>query len=253
MKHSSIHTLDRFFQDSNLYRTVIALHCHSAVDDRSITQSDSALSQLRGIEHQFHLPSIVSITDQNRIQPVHELRASFRFDSFPLALEWVVPFGPGVIHLGIHNLPEKSAAQWERQLGSIARYRSEGVLEELLFELNKVRQCLIVLNHPFWDLGHQGKEKHKWLLCQFLHRFTPYIHALEYNGKRSAGENQKTKDVADQYGLPVVSGADVHGGAHPGVVNVTAADSFTEFVAEVRIDRVSNMLHTTGDRWGIAV
>lgn len=219
----------------------MALHWHTDTFENALPRAETGLRQITMLEQHFLLPSILSVTDQNTFHAARELRTTHRFESFPASLEWVVRFGPGTFHLGIHNLPPNSLDTWERHLTSVAQYGGEGAFQELLSELHRIRTCLVVLNHPFWDLARLGREKHKWLLCQFLHRYRGHIHALEFNGKRVGRENQKTKDLAEQYGLPVVSGADVHGLGEPNVVNLTTGETFAEFVAEIRMDGISNI------------
>ena len=62
------------------------------------------------------------------------------------------------------------------------------------------------------------------------------------NGTRSTKENNRVKEPADRWQRPVVSGGDRHGCAPSGALNVTSAETFCEFVNEIRQEQRSHVL-----------
>ena len=107
-------------------------------------------------------------------------------------------------------------------------------MTELLAGLAEIKDLLIVLNHPMWDLCAVGPEAHRRSVEQFLAGHNQFIHAFELGGLRSWGENQRVVDFADAWKRPVISGGDRHGCEPNAVVNVTNANSFADFVQEIR-------------------
>ena len=69
-----------------------------------------------------------------------------------------------------------------------------------------------------------------------------FIHPLEVNGFRPLYENLKVKSLADAHERPAVSGGDRHGAQPNTVVNLTAAQSFAQWVREVRYRPKSHVL-----------
>jgi len=65
-------------------------------------------------------------------------------------VEWTVPYRRSILHLGIHNLPPASARSWMRVLADFTSSPDERRLPEILSELDRIAETLIVLNHPFW-------------------------------------------------------------------------------------------------------
>jgi len=47
--------------------------------------------------------------------------------------------------------------------------------------------CWWSSNHPMWDIYLIGKEKHQFLVGEFLQKNGAWIHALELNGLRKLG------------------------------------------------------------------
>src|SRR5665213_1476087 len=68
----------------------------------------------RQIEDTLQLPALVSITDHDDIQAPLLLRTAPRSSQLPISVEWTVPYRDSVFHLGIHNLPSKTAPEWMR-------------------------------------------------------------------------------------------------------------------------------------------
>jgi len=196
------------------------------------------------IESRLGLAPMVSLTDHDDIQAglLLQTRGS---GSAPVSVEWTVPFRSTVFHLGVHNLPRHRAPG---VLAELLRYtaRPDAVpLRELLELVASEADTLVVLNHPLWD-QRTGAERspalHRELLMDFLGACGPCLHALELNGIRSWSENQLVLRLAEELGYPVVSGGDRHGCEPAAAVNLTNAASFSEFVAEIRRDRISRVL-----------
>jgi hypothetical protein len=161
-----------------------------------------------------------------------------------------VPFGsaakPTSFHLGIHNLPSARGVTWMNRLRdftalSVAE-RPAKMLGDLLAELDEEPGVLIIFNHPLWDLYRIGADAHEVYVNEFLALHGQYIHALELNGLRNWTENKATSELAAKWNQLVISGGDRHGVEPNANINLTHATSFTEFVHEVRRQRVSNVL-----------
>lgn len=194
------------------------------------------------IEKVLGLSAMVSITDHDSIEAPLRLRLLPATRHTPLSLEWTVPFEGAQFHLGIHNLPGSSARRWlSEMLGCAAGINTE-CLENLLAELNKINEVLIVLNHPLWDLCAVGKETHIRMLERFLCRYNRFLHAFELGGLRSWEENQGVVDLANAWNQVLLSGGDRHGLESSAVLNLTNAKSFDEFVCEIRYDRLSHLV-----------
>ncbi len=94
---------------------------------------------------------------------------------------------------------------------------------------------LVVFNHPMWDLYLVGKEKHQFLVNEFLQKNGAYLHALELNGLRNWDENRAVRRLAEKWNMLLIAGGDRHGVEPNANINLTNAASFTEFVHEVRV------------------
>jgi hypothetical protein len=68
----------------------------------------------------------------------------------PVSVEWTVPYGASILHLGIHNLPACSEREWLAAMGVYTASPNEARLPEMLRALARIPDALIVLNHPFW-------------------------------------------------------------------------------------------------------
>jgi hypothetical protein len=93
-----------------------------------------------------------------------------------------------------------------------------------------------------WDLYLIGKEKHEFLVNEFLQKNGAFIHALELNGLRNWDENRQVRRLAAQWNMLLISGGDRHGVEPNANVNLTNATSFTEIVHEIRRKKLSNVL-----------
>jgi hypothetical protein len=207
------------------------------------------------IENQVNLPGLVSITDHDDISAPMLLRTVPSVRHIPVSVEWSVPYvNPSVapdskitaFHLGVHNLPSASATEWIGRLNEFTALdvttRPANLLHELLNELHALPDVLLVFNHPLWDLYRIGQERHDVLVNDFLALHGQCIHALELNGLRDWTENRNVQTLARQWNQLVISGGDRHGVEPNANINLTEATSFTEFVHQVRRDRVSHVL-----------
>jgi len=198
------------------------------------------------IEDQLQLPGLVSITDHDDINAPLLLRSVPSSRHIPVSVEWTVPFGVSAFHLGIHNLPSATGVEWMERMREFTAIpvgtRNPELLREMLAELDEIPGVLIVFNHPIWDLYRVGKDRHDVLVNEFLARHGQYVHALELNGLRNWKENREAATLAGKWNQLVISGGDRHGVEPNANINLTQAESFTEFVHEVRRERQSHVL-----------
>jgi hypothetical protein len=198
------------------------------------------------IEDKLQLPAMVSLTDHDDIQAPMLLRSLASARQIPVSLEWTVPYGATAFHLGIHNLPSATGAEWMGRMAAFtavpAAERPAKLLREMLAELAELPGVLIVFNHPLWDLYRIGDAKHRLLVNDFLAVYGQFCHAVELNGLRHWDENREVATLAVQWNQVLISGGDRHGVEPNANLNLTRARSFTEFVHEVRRDRQSHVL-----------
>jgi hypothetical protein len=198
------------------------------------------------IEDKLQIPAMVSITDHDDIRAPMLLRSLESARQIPVSVEWTVPFGEGAFHLGIHNLPSATGAEWMRRMEVFtaipAAERPAKMLTEMLAELDELPGVLIVFNHPLWDLYRIGEEKHRFLVNDFLAVNGQFCHAVELNGLRDWDENRAVATLAGQWNQVLISGGDRHGIEPNANINLTRATSFTSFVHEVRRERTSHVL-----------
>jgi len=188
------------------------------------------------------LRPIVSITDHDTIQAPILLSTMPAARKIPLSVEWSVPYGEQSFHLGVHNLPSARAAEWMSTLTAHTANPSDARLTEILVALNAEPDVLVVFNHPIWDLYLIGKDKHRFLVNQFMLRNGSHLHALELNGLRDWSENRATRKLAERWNVQLVSGGDRHGVEPSGNINLTNAATFTGFVHEIRREKISDVL-----------
>jgi hypothetical protein len=195
------------------------------------------------------LNSLVSITDHDTIEAPLLLRTVPSSRHIPVSLEWSVPFGQTIFHLGIHNIPSKDGMEWMKRFEEFTTEASKIVpstqendrkLLGMLRELHESPQVLIVFNHPLWDL-HKVGPVHVTEVKRFLVEAGDSIHAIELNGLRHVRENKEVAELARETGHLVISGGDRHGLEPNANINLTSAASFTEFVEEIRVERMSNV------------
>lgn len=189
------------------------------------------------------LAPMVSITDHDNIKAPMLLRTVPSARQIPVSVEWSAPYGGSqAFHLGVHNLPSTRAAEWMTTLAEFTAHPSDARLTEILAALHREANVLVVFNHPMWDLYLVGKEKHQFLVNEFLQKNGAFLHALELNGLRNWDENRSVRRLAEKWNMLLISGGDRHGVEANANVNLTNATTFTEFVHEVRRQKKSNVL-----------
>ena len=196
----------------------------------------------RQIEN-LDIAGMVSISDHDNIKAPMLLRTVPSARSIPVSVEWSAPYGgEQSFHLGIHNLPSARAAEWMSVLADFTARPSDNDLTEILAALHQEPNVLVVFNHPLWDLYLVGKEKHEFLVNEFIQKNGAFIHALELNGLRHWDENRGVRRLAAQWDMVLISGGDRHGVEPNANINLTNATTFTEFVHEIRRQKRSNVL-----------
>lgn len=192
------------------------------------------------------LEPIVSLTDHDSIKANLEVNAQIDGRPAPISLEWTVPFEYGFFHVGVHNLPADRADSITEDLLSYSFAEGDEPdkrkLHELFAMLSSIREVLVILNHPLWDIEIVGQERHEILLKNFIMEYGKWIHAFEINGFRSWSENKAVMEMADALGFPIATGGDRHGCKPNTVINLTDASTFEEFVDEIRIERRSEIV-----------
>ncbi len=195
------------------------------------------------IEKELGLPALVSITDHDDIEAGKQLQLLNGVHRIPISLEWTVPYGRGLFHLGVHNLPHETATEVVRELMKHTNRDPDAMsLTELLSLIDEDSETLTVVNHPLWDIECIGEQDHTENLYAFLSEHSQWIHALEVNGFRSWRENNSVMLLAEECGLPAVAGGDRHGCQPNSVLNLTRSCSFNDLVAEIREDAHSEIL-----------
>ncbi len=196
----------------------------------------------RGQIENLDLAPMVSITDHDTISAPMLLRTVPSARQIPVSVEWSAPYGPQSFHLGVHNLPSARATAWMAMLADYTDHPTDARLTEILSALNAEPNVLVVFNHPMWDLYLVGKERHEFLVNEFLQKNGAFLHALELNGLRHWAENRATRQLAEKWHMLLISGGDRHGVEPNATINLTNASNFTEFVHEIRRERKSAML-----------
>lgn len=186
--------------------------------------------------------AIVSLTDHDNIEAPLCLRALPETVQTPISLEWSVPFAGTVFHLGVHNLPGAHAQSIVNDLAAYTQRPSHQQLRELLALLDGIADVLVVFNHPLWTQACVGVKRGSDDLERFLSCAGQFLHAFEINATRSRKENNRVRELAERWHRPLVSGGDRHGCAASGALNLTQAETFSEFVSEIRQDQHSHVL-----------
>ncbi len=190
------------------------------------------------------LDAITSITDHDSIAANLQINESTANEQAPISMEWTVPFDFGFFHVGVHNLPKNRAVELSKILLDYTFNKENQTtvnLNEVFAMLHALPEVLIVLNHPLWDIEIVGKEKHAFLLKNFLTEHGRWMHALEINGFRKWSENKAVIEMAEALNLPIVTGGDRHGCRPNTVINLTNSRTFAEFVEEIRVHRRSEV------------
>ena len=189
------------------------------------------------------LEAMVSISDHDSIDANVKINAET--ENAPISLEWTVPFEYGFFHVGVHNLPKDRAVELTKTLLDYTfneANHSNEKLREMFSMLNELPGVLVILNHPLWDIEMVGKERHEVLLKDFIREHGRWIHAFEINGFRTWSENKTVIEMAEALGIPIATGGDRHGCKPNTVINLTNAETFEEFVEEIRVDKRSEVV-----------
>jgi hypothetical protein len=194
------------------------------------------------IENMLGLRSLVSLTDHDNIEAPMWLRTAPETARTPVSLEWSVPLAGTIFHLGIHNLPGRQAQSLVDDLAAYTRNPDDRRLCELLAMLDACPDVLVVFNHPLWTQTCLGVHRDEQALDRFLSCAVPFVHAFEINATRSSKENSRVGQLAEKWQRPLVSGGDRHGCAASGALNLTRAETFCEFVSEIREKQRSHVL-----------
>jgi hypothetical protein len=195
------------------------------------------------IESTLGLSTMVSLSDHDNIEAPMLLRVIPEARRIPVSLEWTVPFRNSTFHLGLHNLPSGQAEPIVADLRQYTKTPDEKRLQELLCMLHENPDVLVILNHPMWDLSGIGKQSHTRTLSAFVAKHGMFLHAFELGGLRSWEENQATLHFAEGWNQPIIGGGDRHGREPSAVLNLTEAETFTEFVHQVRKERRTHVLY----------
>ncbi|HEV3331087.1 MAG TPA: hypothetical protein VG096_08915 [Bryobacteraceae bacterium] len=180
------------------------------------------------------LRALVSLTDHDNIEAGMSLQVAVDPHEVPVSVEWTVPYARSIFHLGIHNLPPQSAREWMVVMAAYIAAPDETRLPGILSELAKNPEVLIVLNHPFWLEEGIEEEDHRPALDRLLRECVDWLHAFELNGTRCWSENADVLPLAKAHDKPLISGGDRHVSEPSACLNLTNAQSFAEFVSEIR-------------------
>ena len=198
--------------------------------------------ETRQINDRLQLRSIVSLTDHDNIHAPLRLRVHKDTAEVPVSTEWSVPYGGGELHIGLHNLPPAEADAIVATMNAYTASPDEAVLKQVLADLHRSKEVLIVLNHPMWDIVGAGEQIHTQAVRSFMAKLGQYIHAFELGGLRSWEENRKAYDLAAQWNVAVIAGGDRHGCEPSGCLNLTNATSLPEYIEEVRKEKRTHVL-----------
>jgi hypothetical protein len=136
------------------------------------------------IENTLELNALISLSDHDDITAGTVLQVLPEARQIPISVEWTVPWGGTVFHIGVHNLPRCSASSAMEQFGGFVAHPSAARLREILKSLDGCRSTVIVLNHPLWDEMGVGESTHWSALESLLNTGAEWFHALELNGLR---------------------------------------------------------------------
>jgi hypothetical protein len=186
------------------------------------------------IEDRIGIDALVSLTDHDSIQASLALHVLDSFHDLPISTEWTVPYRDTFFHFGVHNLPIDHARATMKELAAFTAKPDPATLPDLLKYITEQPDSLIVFNHPFWDEGEIGGDRHRSYVLEFCRRYESHIHALELNGLRPWKENRDVIELSAATGKPLISGGDRHGLEPNTTIDLTNASTFSEFAAEVR-------------------
>ena len=199
----------------------------------------SALSLERAQIADLGLLPMVSLTDHDDIQAGLALGVTADPGETPLSVEWTVPYGRSIFHLGVHNIPRHAAQFWMATMAEYTAAPREEALPAILDEFARIPDVLLVLNHPYWLEEGVNEDDHSLALERILRECIGWLDAFELNGTRRWKENADTIELARAHGRPLISGGDRHACEPSACINLTNARSFSEFVSEIHSGRSS--------------
>ncbi len=188
------------------------------------------------------LQPMVSLSDHNNIEAANLLRMLPDRTEVPISVEWTVPFGRAVFHLGVHNVPASLAQEMMSLLLESSARADEQEILRILRELSRIPALLLVFNHPVWNFNGVARDIFEFELKRFLEVANSYLHAFELNGMRGPRENRRVQKLAAAWNQVVISGGDRHACEPNPILNLTNAADFSEFAEEVRCGRQSTVL-----------
>lgn len=265
---SDVHFLWRGTAPVDRFRTGVCLHGHTMYSEECLAFLPRHLSKVPGIAQivrlragtvdfaraywtpplapaaalhleqeqvtKLGLKPLVSLSDHDNIEAPLALQVTADRAEVPVSVEWTVPYDRSILHLGIHNLPPREERSWMAAMASYTSRPDAALIPSMLSGLSAAPETLIVLNHPFWLEEGVTEPGHEAALERFFRECLPWIHAIELNGTRSWKENQAVIALAQSLDRPVISGGDRHGRDAAACLNLTNAQSFDEFVTEIR-------------------
>ncbi|HEX4104014.1 MAG TPA: hypothetical protein VHZ04_00860 [Candidatus Paceibacterota bacterium] len=205
-----------------------------------ISPEDAYLLEAKQVEKE-NLSPLVSLSDHDETAANEEL-IDIHKKNVPISLEWSVPYKKFIFHVGVHNLPRAKSASLLAEMRAFTAKPDGKVLADILARLHKIPEVLIVLNHPLTDQGRIGREIPVPVVDEFLAHYGKWMHALEVNALQSWETNRRVMVIAERIGLPLISGGDRHGLEPSGMINLTNARTFQEFVHEIRDEKKSDIL-----------
>ncbi len=190
-------------------------------------------SERERIETELQMHPLISISDHDHISIV---------DGYAPSVEWSIAIHGIPLHLGIYNLPLKFVNEISSRLLGQTGQIDQSIIFEILSWLNEYKEILIVLNHPFADIGSRGTARVKKVVLHLLKKAQGLIHALEINGYRPWRENLDVASLAEALGLGLMGGGDRHGCSPNAILSLSNSTTLSEYVEEVRYHRQGSIL-----------
>jgi len=162
------------------------------------------ISEKLNIENNLNLTPLISLSDHDDLTGCMILRSIYPKRDIPISFEWTVPLNGHTFHLGVYNIPYFIKDEISEVLRDNKERYNVKRIKEILNTLSMSPDTLIVLNHPLSQISDM-KDFHSGLRG-FISEFAPWIHALEING-------------------------------------FTKSYSFSEFVSEIRKERISHIVY----------
>jgi hypothetical protein len=175
---------------------------------------------------------ILAITDHDQIAGCLELTET-RPELAPItsiSQELTIHTAGIQLHLGIHNIPRHNAEEHHETIQKLGKLEQQHDLFDYLDSLN----CLVIFNHPLWQLNKGDKENN--MINDFIKRHRHSLHALEFNGMRPRDENNIVIDMAKSHNLSLIGAGDRHTHfpslIYSGTRNATNFDDYMEEIKE---------------------